>query len=123
MITTENAFFNFWKNEAITLEEGEEVCSECKGDGVRGMAIHQPPNMNPKNICSKCNGEGKLDWCEKVVGKPPLYGYSSSPSSSSLSAERPKYGRKEDSKRRRNYLSKMQRKRRNRRWMLGRGIN
>lgn len=45
----------------ITLEEGEELCDICNGVG-----------RFPVGRCWKCQGKGKLDWVEKVVGVKPI---------------------------------------------------
>ena len=51
----------------IELNEklGEIICPECKGEkqinrGVYGVVM-----------CQKCQGKGKLDWCEQAVGVAP----------------------------------------------------
>ncbi len=58
--------YNRHKQKYIVLKEGEYFCKKCNGSGdvPRSNATHR------KNlICSKCLGEGKLDWIEKAVGK------------------------------------------------------
>lgn len=37
----------------VELEQGEVICSSCSGVGS----------------CSKCHGDGKLDWIENILGK------------------------------------------------------
>ena len=44
------------------LEEGEMVCDKCEGGGKSW--IYTTP-------CSKCQGEGKVDWIENIVGRKP----------------------------------------------------
>ncbi len=47
----------------LTINEGEYICSECNGNGHI---------KNEKYIsCKRCQGEGKLDWIENIVGKKP----------------------------------------------------
>ena len=46
----------------MKLEEYEIICSDCSGSGLDQTRIY-------KYSCGKCNGEGKLDWIENVVGK------------------------------------------------------
>ncbi len=61
--------------EGLILEEGEEICSSCKGSGC-----HQTLNTLA-STCMKCNGKGKLDWISNAMGVPkrehPIYGTSS----------------------------------------------
>ncbi len=73
-------------NNKLKLEEGEYICSECEGRGSH------PSNQNPNtmaSMCRKCQGAGKLDWIENIVGKPPISSGSSSSSSASMSSGRP----------------------------------
>lgn len=44
------------------LEEWEMVCDKCEGRGTSW--IYTTP-------CSKCQGKGKVDWIENIVGKKP----------------------------------------------------
>lgn len=62
--------FNFWKNEALDLQEGEEICEECNGEGTYNMFNDRPAQFSTKRLCPKCYGDGKFDWIEKVMGKP-----------------------------------------------------
>jgi len=50
-----------------TLEEGEVLCPKCKGIGRREITTYVP-----EFICSKCGGQGYLDWVEMIVGKNPF---------------------------------------------------
>lgn len=44
------------------LNDGEVICSHCKG-----TRKEYPSPITRK--CSKCFGEGKLDWIENIIGK------------------------------------------------------
>ena len=44
----------------MRLEKGEVICSNCKGSGNH--------EMNDKFTCQRCNGNGKVDWIENIVG-------------------------------------------------------
>jgi len=60
--------------KAITeedLEEGEMICSKCKGVGFLNKIKSENTSMY-KDICPKCQGSGKLDWIENVMGKKPV---------------------------------------------------
>ena len=53
----------------MDLKPGDIICPDCKGTGY-DLKINDYPfgyKMHPH--CDKCNGEGKLDWIEAVVGK------------------------------------------------------
>ena len=53
--------------EGLTLEDGEEICSSCKGRG------YHPSNQNPDTMastCQKCEGAGKVDWITNAMGVP-----------------------------------------------------
>ncbi len=52
----------------ITINEGEIRCSDCRGNGVISVKIG-PGNRIRSSLCDKCQGEGKLDWVENIVGK------------------------------------------------------
>lgn len=45
----------------LKLEEWEMVCNKCEGCG--GTWIH--------TVCTKCQGKGKVDWVENIVGRKP----------------------------------------------------
>lgn len=49
----------------IHLEEGEVICSKCNGGGYE----RDDSNFAKYDTCSRCLGEGKLDWIENIVGK------------------------------------------------------
>jgi RecJ-like exonuclease len=49
---------------AVPNEElGEILCSECDGYGSIDI-----PDTDYSIHCHACNGKGKLDWCEQVLG-------------------------------------------------------
>ena len=54
------------------LKKGEVICSKCKGIGLV-FKIKSNKGIIFKNECPKCQGTGKLDWIENVVGKKPMY--------------------------------------------------
>lgn len=56
------------KKAYFELKEGEYECSECNGTGKAGIPY----------LCPRCQGAGKLDWIENIVGKPPKDDYGSS---------------------------------------------
>lgn len=64
--------------EGMILEEGEEICSSCKG---RGYHPSKQDWNTMASTCQKCNGAGKVDWITNAMGVPkrkqPLYGTSS----------------------------------------------
>lgn len=43
----------------MELKESEIICDKCKGSG----------NSISHHLCSKCWGDGKMDWIENIVGK------------------------------------------------------
>ena len=66
----------------LNTELGEVVCPECKGIGNFGYEVdvqevnmkgitYKIPGPKTNKICYKCQGTGKLDWVEAVVGKTP----------------------------------------------------
>lgn len=54
----------------IELKDGEVVCPKCNGN-----TLNNDPYYDSKDYetwyCDKCNGTGKLDWVENIVGKKP----------------------------------------------------
>lgn len=71
-----NERYNAHKRKFITLNEGEHFCPKCDGKGV----ISKNHNMTffgergaLNLVCSKCLGDGKIDWVEEVVGKRSKY--------------------------------------------------
>ena len=55
----------------IKLEEGEVICSRCKGEGCTPFVDYQ----SAQNTCPKCWGEGKLDWISNAMGERPKPNY------------------------------------------------
>jgi len=67
----------------MELKQGEVICSVCKGTGIisektelfeyyhRGASF-MAPGIPTKEFCEKCQGKGKLDWIEAIVGKKKL---------------------------------------------------
>ena len=51
----------------MKLNPGEVICPKCKANNI----------VEKGNLmvwgCDKCQGVGKLDWIEVVVGKNPIY--------------------------------------------------
>jgi len=59
--------FNRHLNKIIFPTAGEEICKNCRGSGVKPF----PGSLTNTKIvlrCSVCDGNGKIDWIEKVVG-------------------------------------------------------
>lgn len=59
----------------VVINEGEELCPECNGKGQIPCINHETKTI--KNIlrCHNCQGKGKLDWIEKVVGVKPVVNF------------------------------------------------
>ena len=65
-----NERYNKYKKCLISLEEGEEFCTKCKGEGIIVRKRRSGLFRNSVRLCcSKCNGDGKVDWVEKATGK------------------------------------------------------
>ncbi len=47
----------------LHLEEWEMLCDMCKGSG------DDPSSKTFTTICPKCQGAGKVDWLENILGK------------------------------------------------------
>ena len=54
----------------MELKKEEVVCPECHGTGNRAK-WDQIPDYKCYLKCDKCDGTGKMDWIEAVVGKKP----------------------------------------------------
>jgi hypothetical protein len=52
--------------EDIELNENEELCNKCGGTGEADQTGYFFPT-----ICSKCQGEKKLDWVSRITGVAP----------------------------------------------------
>lgn len=56
----------------MNLKQSEVICDKCKGTGY-DLKIPQVENNETyyqnHYPCDKCQGDGKLDWIEAVVGK------------------------------------------------------
>ncbi len=50
----------------MKVEEGEMACNDCKGTGNIEF------NADVLITCIKCQGAGKVDWIENIVGKKLL---------------------------------------------------
>ena len=50
----------------MELQEHEVICSKCKGK----KAIHSDDPQVMSSMCSKCGGEGKVDWITNAMSKP-----------------------------------------------------
>ena len=48
-------------------ENNKITCSRCKGRGWEFIKIIK--DITGRVPCTKCLGEGKLDWVENIVGK------------------------------------------------------
>jgi hypothetical protein len=61
------------------LNEGEVICSKCKGGGTWPQLFMDEHNDDAAQyyLCPKCHGVGKLDWIEQATGKPkkPYYDF------------------------------------------------
>ena len=56
----------------MKLEPGDIVCDQCKGIGHPNnnkIDYNSSYYFNSPHVCDKCNGTGKLDWIEAIVGK------------------------------------------------------
>lgn len=58
-------------NNNIELNEelGEVICPVCNGCG-KMPSLYESDKI--AIMCKKCQGLGKLDWCEKAVGVKPI---------------------------------------------------
>lgn len=51
------------------LKFGEVICSKCNGE----CALDVPNNPDLLQQCPKCDGHGKLDWIQNVMGKRHIF--------------------------------------------------
>ena len=71
--------------EQFNLEESEHICDKCGGTGR--INTYSPYNSyirarRRKVFCPMCQGTGRLDWIENIVGKKPIiFSYSFSQNS------------------------------------------
>ncbi|MCK5603325.1 hypothetical protein KAR91_15685 [Candidatus Pacearchaeota archaeon] len=56
------------KKTKSKLKDHEVMCPECKGTGKLKSWTSGNFEITPE--CSKCLGEGKFDWIERIMGKP-----------------------------------------------------
>ena len=67
----QRSVYNRYLRENITLDETDVICSLCSGTGFNSYRIgaggYQEKYFIPR-MCSGCNGRGKLDWVEQIVG-------------------------------------------------------
>ena len=68
----------------LNEELGEILCPECEGHGCIPKEIKKMDEI--QMTCQKCQGKGKLDWCEQAVGVAPKP-YFQFDSSASMSIE------------------------------------
>lgn len=50
----------------IKLDPGDVICDKCGGEKLTPVRAIG----NIKMLCPRCDGKGKLDWIENIVGKP-----------------------------------------------------
>ena len=62
--------YNVWNRHCITLKLNEFLCHECNGRGAELTILGHPKDYleHVKIVmCTKCRGEGKLDWISRVI--------------------------------------------------------
>ena len=52
----------------MKLYPGEVICDKCNGTGHQAT-WENIPDYRVYTPCSKCHGDGKLDWLENIMGK------------------------------------------------------
>ena len=55
-------------NKPIVLEEGEVLCSVCHGEGVEWRVNIKTITNKTSLECTKCDGNGKLNWLDNMMG-------------------------------------------------------
>ena len=55
----------------MKLKDGEIICPECKGTGRESESTISAAGYEMTFECKKCQGDGKFDWVERVMGKTP----------------------------------------------------
>jgi len=55
----------------MNLCKGEILCPDCKGKrySLETDTLDNTHSITRNQKCLKCNGEGKLDWVENLIGK------------------------------------------------------
>ncbi len=63
--------YNKFKKIHLSLNEGEEFCKTCDGDGMvkSTKAYLGLIKKGGLLLCKDCMGDGKIDWVEKATGK------------------------------------------------------
>jgi DnaJ-class molecular chaperone len=61
--------YNKLKKTHLTLNEGEEFCNTCRGEGMVKFKRDYTFKKSGLLVCKDCLGTGKIDWIEKVTGK------------------------------------------------------
>lgn len=63
--------YNKFKKIHLKLNEGEEFCKTCDGDGMVKSTKSYPGLIKKHGLllCVDCMGDGKIDWIEKATGK------------------------------------------------------
>lgn len=66
----------------LKLEEGELICDKCEGKGGHSNGDPADDLCDAGWVrCQKCQGGGKVDWIENIVGKKPEMNFGSSSTS------------------------------------------
>jgi len=66
---TQNKIYNEIRRTYLDdsdLKEGEVICRKCKGTGIS----YSHPFTH---VCSKCSGEGIVDWVTQAVERPVVF--------------------------------------------------
>jgi len=54
----------------IDLKDGEIICPKCGGSRILCTKEYERTIIQ---MCTKCLGDGKLDWVERITGKNKQY--------------------------------------------------